>query len=339
MAVTAGVVAAGAAVASLGYGIYSSQEAAATQAKQYAQARQDAQAQQQQQQAMLQQQQQQQAALASQQTAQQQETYAQQQQAQKDALAAAQAQIPVIQGQLSQSLSDSQKQAMTSQEPLIEGRLNALGLLQSGALPAQQAKYQADLASQAQQELANYGTSANQAIQNQALAYTGTNTADLQSNLQQTLQNQQAALNQQFAGQDTAYQNQVAQSQYLANLQAAQTAAAQAQANQFINLGGQLGGGALSYFGKSQAPQVSSPAPQGYGLTQSYTSPSSPSYSGGVAFDPFSATGITQSPGSYFTAPSQVGQVGSYDAYGNFTGPASSPIAPYTPWTPYTGGT
>lgn len=333
MVVTAAAVGAIAAISSLGYGIYASQRAASTQAAQYSEQKQAAQQQQVQQQQMLQKQQDQQTALATQQSAQQTATQQANQQAQKDALSAAQAQIPVIQGQLSSSLAASQQQAMSQQEPLIEGRLNALGLLQSGALPAQQAQYQAQLASQAQQELANYGTTANTNIQNQALAYTGQNSQNLQADLQTTLANQQAALNQQFSGQDTAYQNNVAQQQYLSNLQAAQTAAAGAQANQFINLGGQLGAGALSYFGKQNA-QASQPSPSstGYGGV-SYLTPTASN--SGSYFDPLASSGSGQS--SYFSSPSYGmsggNSYGMFDASGNYIPQASA-----LNYKPYTGG-
>ncbi len=304
------------AISSLGYGIYAGQQAKAEQQREYNQARSDAQTQQAQQAAMLKDQQAQQTALAAQQQQQQAATVAQQQQAQKDALAGAQAQIPVIQGQLSQSLANSQQQAMSQQEPLIEGRLNALGLLNSGALPAQQAQYQAQLASQAQQELANYGTSANQNIQNQALAYTGTDTANLQNNLQQTLQNQQAALNQQFSGQDTAYQNDVAQSQYLSNLQAAMTASQQAQANQIVNFGGQIGQGAIANWGKSPATQ---------------TPTTGINFSTPTAFD-LKNTGYTAS-GAPFSTQTPQQSYGMFDSYGNYV-PQGSAVN----YKPYTGG-
>lgn len=331
MAITAAVVGAVAAVSSLGYGIYSSQEAAHTQAKEYAQSQEAAKQQQQQQQSMLNQQLQQQKDLAAQQQQQQTATQQANQSAQQQALAAAQAQIPVNQAALSQSLSASQQQAMAQQQPLIEGRLNALGLLQSGALPEAQARYQSQLASQAQQDLTQYGVNANTAIQNQALSYTGQNAQNLQADLQTTLSNQQSALNQQFQGQDTAYQNEVAQQQYLANLQAAQTAAGQAQANQFINLGGQLGQGALGYFGKSQqspAPSQSYPSYQSGNDFGSFISPSqSQSY-----FDPVS---ITNSPSYMYPSGGMSGgqSYGMFDNNGNYI-PQQSALN----YKPYSGG-
>lgn len=266
-------VAAVAAIGALGYGIYSSQEAMAQSREQFNEAQKQAQANQQAQEQMVQQQQQQAQQLQQQQQAEQQANIQAQQTAQQTALANAQAAIPGIQQQLGQSINQQNQLALQQQEPVIEGRLNQLGLLNSGALPEAQAKYQAALGSQLQGTLANYGTQANQAIQNQALNYTGTDSAALQQNLMQTLQNQQSAQNQLFQNQGQAYVNNVAQQQYLANLQAAQNAQQQAFSNQMINFGGQIGGGMLNYasrnpnsfslFGgvsSSMAPAMGSPA-------------------------------------------------------------------------------
>lgn len=324
-----------AAVASLGYGIYSNIEAANTQKKEYNDSVNNANTNAANQAAMLQQQMQQQAALAAQQLQEQQAAQAANQSAQQTALANAQSQIPVIQGQLSQSLANSEQQSMTQQEPLIEGRLNALGLLQSGALPAQQAVYQAQLASQAQTDLANYGTSANQAIQNQALAYTGQDSANLQQDLQTTLNNQQSALNQQFSSQDTAYTNNVAEQQYLANLQASQTASQQAAANQYINLGGQIGQGALSYFGRSSQPNTSPAIPTSNSTPyngDAYFSPSTSYSSGGYPSTTVPSGSIFGDLTGQTSSPTQ--SYGMFDANGNYIPNPSQPAG----YTPYTGG-
>lgn len=339
-----GIAALAVSIGSLGYSVYAGQQASKQNQNNINQQRQDAANNQANQNQMLQQQQQQQAALAAQQQQQQQAAQAANQSAQQTALAAAQGQIPVIQGQLSQSLANSSQQAMTQQEPLIEGRLNALGLLQSGALPAQQALYQSQLASQAQQELANYGTSANQSIQNQALAYTGQDSQNLQQDLQTTLNNQQSALNQQFSSQDTAYANNVAQQQYLANLQAAQTASQQATANQYMNLAGQVGQGALSYFGRNpnSSPAITPPSQDSYSGTNNYLGSNTGYSASGAPFSqlpsgmPFdynaSTTGYT-SGGAPFTtsAPTSYGM---FDANGNYIPNPSQPGG----YTPYTGG-
>lgn len=239
-----------------GYGIYASQRAASQARQQYNDAQAAAQQQQAQQQAMLQQQQTQQQAQLASQAQQQSDAAAKQQAMEQSALSNAQAQIAPTQQALGQNLLAQEQQAYTKMTPQMEARLNALGLLQSGALPEAQAKYQADLESQRQAALATYGTNANQALQQQALNYAGNDVSQLNTNLANTLTAQQQALQNQFQDQDIAYSNNVAQQQYLSNLGAANTAAQQAQANQYMNLGGQLAQGGLSYWGSQNKPQT-----------------------------------------------------------------------------------
>lgn len=326
-------VAAVAAIGSLGYGIYAGERAQAEQKREYAQAQADAKAQQAQQAALLQDQQAKSQALSTQQSQEQKDAFAAQQALQQNALTTAQGQIPINQKALSDSLIASEQQAQTAMNPALEARLNALGLLNSGALPAQQAIQQANLDSQRQQALTQYGVNANSAIQNQALGYAGNDASFLQNNLNTTLNNEQNSLQSQFNNQMTGYQNDVAQSQYLGGLQSSINAGQQQQANQFINLGGQLGGGALNYFGKQSAQTPISPVASSSGSAASYFAPST-GYTGGGA--PYSYVPSGSQFGDLTGQSSQPGQsYGMFDSFGNYI---PQQAQSYQPYTPYTGG-
>lgn len=279
-----------ASIASLGYGIYAGDRAQKAQQRQYDQARQDSLKQQQDQAAMLSKQQADAAALADKQSQEQAAAQAAQQKMQQDALTQAQSQIPVIQGQLGQNLQSAENLSLQQTNPILESRLNALGLLQSGALPEAQAKYRAQLDQQRQNELAQYGMSANQAIQNQALGYAGTNAGYLQQNLGKTLSAQQLALQNQDQSAQQAFMNNVAQQQYLSNMGSQQNQMAAQQGNQFVNLGGQLAGAGMYMYGQgrsaSQPPSSGSPTSSSGSLSGIYTSPQG--QPGANYFDPYS---------------------------------------------------
>lgn len=280
--------------ASAGYGIYASERAraASQRAASDAAAQQQKYAQEQAQQ--LQQQQQAALDLAAQQSQQQSQTLADIKAQQAAAIQQEQAAIPGIQDQLNQSLIAQNRQAVTDYQPLLEQRLNALGLLQSGALPAQQAKYTAGLDSQRQAALANYAIQAQQQIQGQQAANVGTDVNLQQQNLIQNLQTGQQNLAQQYANQNIANQNNLAYQQYVNSLQAAQNQAAQQAAGAYLNFGGQIGSGLIGYYGQQGKTQT--PTPQYGSLSQSYTNTINPglqalSQSRGFApYDPYSGS-------------------------------------------------
>ena len=80
-------------------------------------------------------------------------------------LAELQAKVPQLRQQMGDELLKEQQHSFERMNPIIEQRLNALGLLQSGALPEAQAKYQADLESQRQARLGEFEIGANQNLQ------------------------------------------------------------------------------------------------------------------------------------------------------------------------------
>lgn len=244
--------------ASAGYGVYASERARVAQQRAVDQARQDQQKYQNDQKAQLAQDKADMAAnLANQQATQQAtntELAAKQEAARQQALAS----VPGLQEKLGADLLSQQEYAYKRMAPQMEARLNALGLLQSGALPEAQAKYQGDLESQRQATLANFGTNAQQQLSiqaPQALTEADVNrqSAAMNANLALGTQN----LSQQFANQNIANQNNLAYEQYVGQLEGARNAASQQAAGAYMNFGGQLAGGALSYYGnKSQTPGV-----------------------------------------------------------------------------------
>lgn len=88
------------------------------------------------------------------------ESLAKQQALREAARSKALAELPGLKQKLGTELLSQQEQAFKRINPIIEQRLNALGLLQSGALPEAQAKYQADLESQRQARLSEFGLGA-----------------------------------------------------------------------------------------------------------------------------------------------------------------------------------
>lgn len=256
--------------ASLGYGVYAGERAAAAQRNAVSNAENQQRQQQQLQDQQFQQQQQQQAQQLQDQKIQQAQTVADTKAAQEQALAAEQAAIGTNTNTLSNSLSQQSQQALSMQDPLIQSRLNSMGILNSGAYAAQLAKYQADLQSQAQTQLANYQIGA----QGQLTQNTNATTADqvhlAEQNALNNIQSGQQNMAQNFATQNVNNQNNVAYQQYIANLRSAQAQSQQASANSYSNLGGQLGGSLLNYYGSRASSPGYTPYEQ-YQAFQGYT--------------------------------------------------------------------
>ena len=243
--------------AAAGYGIYASERAKVAQQRAVDHARQDQQryAEQQRQQ-QLQDRAAMEKNLADQtatQTTTNKELAAQQESARQQSLGA----LPGLQDKLGRDLLSQQEYAYKRMAPTMEARLNALGLLQSGALPEAQAKYQGDLEAQRQATLAKFGTDAQyqlnvQAPQALTEADVNRQTAAMNANLNLGTQN----LSQQFANQNIANQNNLAYQQYVGQLESARNAAAGQAAGAYMNFGGQLAGAGLSAYGAKQNPSV-----------------------------------------------------------------------------------
>lgn len=243
---------------SAGYGIYAGERAAIAQKRQAEQARKDMLAAQAKQDAQMAQDKADMAANLAEQKKTQEETNtklaAEQEAARQKSLAA----VPGMQQQLGSDLLAQQQAAYTKMAPQMETRLNALGLLQSGALPEAQAKYQGDLETQRQAKLAQFGMDAqNQLSILQPQALSESDVVRQSNAMSANLSTSRDNLSQQFANQNIANQNNIAYQQYVGNLQAAQTAADQQRANAYMNFGGQLAQGGLSYYGSKQNPSLS----------------------------------------------------------------------------------
>lgn len=168
-------------------------------------------------------------------------------------LARVRGEIPGMQAQLGDDLLKQQQHAYTRMAPQMEARLNALGLLQSGALPEAQAKYQGDLEAQRQAALADFGTNAAQRLNiEQPLANSSADVGRQYDSLKSNLDLAKTNLSQTFANQNNANLNQASREQYLAGLAAANNAAAQSSANAYLQFGSQLGSGAMNYYGQKQ---------------------------------------------------------------------------------------
>lgn len=240
-----------------GYGVYAGERAKAAAANQYNQARQDAQQNRQSDLARAAQEKADSQALYDKQVADQNTTNASLKAQQDASLTDIRSKIPGMTNQLGADLLAQQEHAYTRMAPKIEGRLNALGLLQSGALPEAQAKAQGDLESQRQAALASFRQNADNTLNiQQPLANTQADIGRQSDALGRNLQTQQNNLSQQFATNNTNSLNNVAQQQYLAGLASANNAAAQSSANSYMNLGGQIGGAGLQYYGSTQKPQT-----------------------------------------------------------------------------------
>lgn len=247
-----------------GYGVYAGERARSEAARQYQDAKNNAAQQRTQDQQQLAQNNKAQQDLYDKQVADQKATDDSLRTQQDAALAKAKGEVPGMQAQLGDDLLAQEQHAYTKMQPQMEARLNALGLLQSGALPEAQAKYQSDLESQRQAALSQFGANAAQQLNiTQPLANSSADVGRQYDALHQNLSTQQNNLSQTFANQNAYNQNQVAQQQYLAGLGAANNSAAQASANSYLNFGGQLGSGLLNYYGstyKQPQQQFGSPS-------------------------------------------------------------------------------
>lgn len=249
------------AVAGTGYGIYAGERAKAAATSQYGQARQDAQQNRQDDLARAAQEKLDSQALYDKQVAEQNATNASLKSQQDASLADVRSKIPGMTDQLGADLLAQQEHAYTKMAPQLENRLNALGLLQSGALPEAQAKAQGDLESQRQAALAAFRQNADNTLNiQQPLANTQADIGRQSDALGRNLATQQNNLSQQFSTNNTNALNNVAQQQYLQNLQSANNAAAQSSANQYMNFGAQIGRAGLNYYAnqpKNQNPSLS----------------------------------------------------------------------------------
>lgn len=175
---------------------------------------------------------------------------------QNDALTKVRGEVPGMQAQLGEDLLSQQQHAYSRMAPQLEARLNALGLLQSGALPEAQAKYQSDLEAQRQAALADFGTSASRELNiTRPLANSSEDVGRQYDSLKSNLDTAKTNLSQTFANQNNANMNEAARQQYLAGLAAANNAAAQSSANAYLNFGGQVGSGLIQAYGARQKPQ------------------------------------------------------------------------------------
>ena len=247
---TLGIAAVALSAASAGYGVYASERARRATQRSVDEARRDQQAYQAKQDAQMAQDKADMAANLKAQEETQRATNTELAGKQEAARQQALASVPGLQEKLGADLLSQQEYAYKRMAPQMEARLNALGLLQSGALPEAQAKYQGDLESQRQATLASFGTNAQHQLSiqaPQALTEADVNrqSAAMNANLALGTQN----LSQQFANQNIANQNNMAYQQYVGNLEAARNAASQQAASAYMNFGGQLASGAMSMYG------------------------------------------------------------------------------------------
>lgn len=132
----------------------------------------------------------------------------------EDARTQALAALPGIQQKLGADLLDQQKQSFSRLQPQIDARLNALGILQSGALPEAYAKYQSDLESQRQAKLADFSTSAANSLQiQQPIVNAGQNAQGVSDDLLRNIDLGRAGLSRQFALSDVFRQEEMARQQ------------------------------------------------------------------------------------------------------------------------------
>ena len=156
--------------------------------------------------------------------------------------------VPGIRAQLGADLLAQQEKAYAKMDPQIEARLNALGLLQSGALVEAKARAQGDLESQRQATLADFGTNAAQRLNiEQPLVNSSADVGRQYEGLQRNLDFDRSALSQRFASAANAEGNEVARSQYLSGMDVAKNSANQAAASSYMNAAAQLGSGLINY--------------------------------------------------------------------------------------------
>lgn len=238
-----------------GYGVYAGERARSESARQYQESKRQAQQQRQQEQQQLADNELKQQTLYDQQVAEQKATEDRLRAEQTAAIDRARGEVPGIQAKLGEDLLAQQQHAYGRMAPQLEARLNALGLLQSGALPEAQAKYQADLEAQRQAALADFGTSAARELNiDRPLAASSDDVGRQYENMRRNLDTASTNLSQTFANQNAANMNQAAREQYLAGLAAAQNAAAQSSAGSYLNFGGQVGSGLIQAYAARQKP-------------------------------------------------------------------------------------
>lgn len=242
--------------AAAGYGVYAGERARSESARQYRESRAQAEQQRVQEQQQMADNEAKQQALYDKQVADQKATEDSLRAQQNDALTKVRGEVPGMQAQLGEDLLSQQQHAYSRMAPQLEARLNALGLLQSGALPEAQAKYQSDLEAQRQAALADFGTSASRELNiTRPLANSSEDVGRQYDSLKSNLDTAKTNLSQTFANQNNANMNEAARQQYLAGLAAANNAAAQSSANAYLNFGGQVGSGLIQAYGARQKPQ------------------------------------------------------------------------------------
>lgn len=243
------VVAAG----SAGYGVYAGERARSESARQYRQSREDARQQRAQEQEQMAANEEKQKTLYDQQVAEQKSTEERLRGEQSAAIERARGEVPGLQAKLGEDLLAQQTHAYSRMAPQLEARLNALGLLQSGALPEAQAKYQGDLEAQRQAALADFGNTANRELAiERPLAASSEDVGRQYEGMKRNLETAGTNLSQTFANQNAYNQNETARQQYLAGMAQANNAASQSSANAYLNFGGQLGSGLISAYGNRQ---------------------------------------------------------------------------------------
>ena len=265
------------AVGALGYGIYAGQEAQAAQKNAINSANQNAQNAQAQEQQQYQQQQAQEAAQTAQNLATEQQTAQQTQAAQATALAQEQAAIGTNSTTLQNSLTNQEAAAMKAQAPTIDAQMQGSGLVGGGAQAQAYAAYQAGLAANAQADISNYQVGANQQLNTDTNADTAqqVQAAEANANTNIGVGEQNMATNFATIGADN--QNNAAYNSYLTSLQLGQAQSQQSAANQYTNLAGQSGQGAMQYYGS----QNSNPALNALYMNQQINGYGNQNYLGG----------------------------------------------------------
>lgn len=181
--------------------------------------------------------------------------------------------VPGIQEKLGSDLLGQQERAYAKMDPQIEARLNALGLLQSGALVEAKTRAQSDLEGQRQAALADFSTNAANRLRiDQPLALSSADVGRQYEGMQRNLDLDRTALSQRFASGATAASNEVARSQYLGGMSAARGAADSAAAASYMNAGATLGSGLMGY-AASRLPKTAPPN-QSINALYAYRSPS-----------------------------------------------------------------
>lgn len=247
-------IAIGLSAAAAGYGVYAGERARSDSARQYNEQKQMAMQQRKEDQARLAQNKVDEQALYDRQVSDQKSTDADLRAQQDASLAKVRGEVPGMEAKLGEDLLAQQEHAYSRMAPQLENRLNALGLLQSGALPEAQAKYQGDLESQRQAALASFRSNADQQLNiNQPLANSSADVGRQYDALNNNLTTRRDNLSQDFATQNANDINDVARQQYLSGLASANNAAAQSSANAYLNFGGQVGSGLINYYGNKAA--------------------------------------------------------------------------------------